>query len=111
MDNIKKHMLIMNNIHETYINKNKAYGNSFDETCNNFGITAAMVRMSDKWNRLKTLTQDNKISCGDESIKDTLLDLANYCVMTYMWLSDKNEDDSELPNKSVLKYTSMRGDE
>ena len=57
-----------------------------------------MVRMSDKWNRLKTLTKNSDIPHGDESIEDTLLDLANYCVMTYMWL-ENNKKENKKQNK------------
>lgn len=99
MSNIQRHEEIMKSIHETYIQKNRAYGNSFDQSCDDFGVSAAMVRMSDKWNRLKTLTKNKDIPHGDESIKDTLLDLANYCVMTYMWL-ENNENENEKENKT-----------
>lgn len=92
MSNIQRHDEIMKSIHETYIQKNRAYGNSFDQSCEDFGVSAAMVRMSDKWNRLKTLTKNKDIPQGDESIKDTLLDLANYCVMTYMWLENDEKE-------------------
>lgn len=97
MDNIQRHEEIMNSIHEIYIQKNRAYGNSFDQSCNDFGVSAAMVRMSDKWNRLKTLTKNKDIPYGDESIKDTLLDLANYCVMTYIWIehNEKEKNNNE----------------
>ena len=31
-----------------------------------------------------------KINKGDEAIEDTLLDMANYCLMTYMELQKEN---------------------
>lgn len=83
------HKEVLQTLHETYIQKNRAYGDSFNVSCDEFGITAAMVRMSDKWNRLKTLTTNNDIPIGDESVNDTLLDLANYCILTHMWLEQK----------------------
>lgn len=92
MDNIKRHEDLMDQIHETYIQKNRAYGNSFDKSCDKYGPIAALTRMSDKWNRLETLLLDSDIPQGDESVKDTLLDLANYCIMTYMWLDEKGEE-------------------
>jgi hypothetical protein len=51
-----------------------------------FGITASVVRMSDKMERLKSLTK-KKTQVKDESVKDTLLDLANYAIMTVMHLN------------------------
>lgn len=70
---------------ETYKKKNADYGSSFDKSMDEFGIMSAVVRMSDKMERLKSLVKkDAKVK--DESIEDTLLDLANYCVMTVMHL-------------------------
>ena len=75
---------------ETYKKKNTDYGSSFDKSMEEFGIISAVVRMSDKMERLKSLAKkDAKVK--DESIEDTLLDLANYCIMTVMYLN-KNED-------------------
>lgn len=74
---------------ETYIIKNNDYGNSFDKSLDEFGITASLVRMEDKLNRLKTLTKNNEQKVKDESIQDTLLDLANYSAMTCLYLRNK----------------------
>lgn len=79
---------------ETYKKKNADYGSSFDKSMNEFGLMSAVVRMSDKMERLKSLVKkDAKVK--DESVEDTLLDLANYCVMTVMHLKvnkDGNKD-------------------
>lgn len=39
------------------------------------------IRLDDKLNRLKSLAK-NPAQVRDESIRDTLLDLANYAIMT-----------------------------
>jgi hypothetical protein len=75
---------------DTFVRKNHDYGNSFEESLNEEGIVAARVRMGDKWNRFKSLTNGNKAKVNDESVRDTLLDLANYCIMTAMWLDNGN---------------------
>lgn len=98
MDRIKKHEEICKRIHETYIQKNRAYGNSFDISCDQYGITAALVRMSDKWNRLNSLALNPDIPIGDESLKDTLLDLANYCIMTAMRCEEKEINNESSSN-------------
>ena len=77
---------ITDKMHETYKAKNYDYGNSFDKSMDEFGLTAAVVRMSDKMERLKSLTK-KKAQVKDESIADTLMDLATYCVMTVMHLN------------------------
>ena len=86
MDSYERHMQICKKLNETYVQKNKAYGNSFTETFEKLGPISAVTRISDKYNRLVNLTTNHNIDFGDESIKDTLLDMANYCIMTYMEL-------------------------
>ena len=81
---IQEHKEVCEKLNEIYTQKNRAYGNSFGETYADLGIVSAVTRMSDKFNRLKTLAKDKDIPQGDESIADTLLDLANYAIMTYM---------------------------
>ena len=77
---------IANVMTDLYARKNADYGNSFDESLDKFGIIAAMVRISDKVNRLKRLVINPKeAQVKDESIADTYIDLANYAVMTIMW--------------------------
>lgn len=75
---------------ETYIRKNHDYGNSFDKSLDRFGLVASVVRIGDKMNRVESLVQ-KKAMVQDESIKDTLLDMASYCVMTIMWLNNNRE--------------------
>ena len=79
---------ITDNMLETFIKKNHDYGNSFDKQMDEFGMTAAIIRLSDKLNRLKVLSKDDAL-VKDESIQDTLLDLANYSILTAMWLYDQ----------------------
>lgn len=88
-NNIEQHKNILDGIHDTYVRKNNDYGNSFTKSFDKYGITAAMVRMEDKWNRLESLASGKKQMVNDESIKDTLLDLANYCIMTVMELENR----------------------
>ena len=80
---------ITDELKDTYIKKNHDYGNSFDKSIDKFGLTAAVVRMNDKMERLSSLM--NKDAKVDESIRDTVMDLANYCIMTAMYLDNKKE--------------------
>ena len=74
---------------ETYTKKNADYGGSFDKSMNEFGLVSAVIRMSDKIERLKSLVkQDAKVK--EESIEDTLHDLASYAVMTLINLKKNN---------------------
>lgn len=80
---------ITDELKDTYIKKNHDYGNSFDKSIDKFGLTAAVVRMNDKIERLNSLL--NKDAKVDESIRDTVMDLANYCIMTAMYLDNKEK--------------------
>lgn len=86
---IQEHKEVCDNLNEIYEQKNRAYGNSFGDTYKDLGIISAVTRISDKFNRLKTLAKDSSIHQVDESIADTLLDMANYCIMTYMEMNRK----------------------
>lgn len=90
--NVKDFADICNKMVMTYRAKNHDYGNSFHNTFKKYGIVSALTRMSDKFNRLDTLydKNDGKVN---ESIEDTLLDLANYAVMTLVELQDKKLED------------------
>ena len=88
---VKYHKEICNKLNTIYEQKNKAYGNSFSNTFNDLGIISAVTRISDKFNRLKTLAKNEYIPQGDESISDTLLDMANYCIMTYMEINGEGK--------------------
>ena len=83
--NVQQFMDITTDMTKTYEAKNHDYGNSFDNSLNKFGLIASIVRMNDKMNRLETLAS-KKAEVKGESIEDTLLDLANYSIMTVMWL-------------------------
>lgn len=72
---------ITKEMNELYQKKNQDYGNSFDKTMDTFGIIAPVIRLNDKVNRLTNLVKSGQKNV-DESIEDTLLDLANYSVMT-----------------------------
>ena len=82
-DRFKDITKIMSDI---FIRKNHDYGNSFEQSLNEEGLTASRIRMGDKWNRYKQLSKGVKAQVNDESIKDTLIDIATYAIMTIMWL-------------------------
>lgn len=78
---------------ETYVRKNHDYGNSFDKSLDKFGLVASVVRIGDKMNRIESLVQ-KKAMVQDESIRDTLLDMANYAIMTIMWVDNQKKCDT-----------------
>lgn len=97
------------NQYDTFCRKNHDYGNSFEESLDQFGIVASIVRMSDKMKRLESLTDESKTQkVGSESLLDTLEDLSNYAAMTACWLRGIREEDGDTPCGpdmiDVIKY-------
>jgi glutaredoxin 2 len=73
----------------TYKKKNADYGNSFAETIREFGFIPAVARINDKLKRVKKMVKGEDMYINDESLRDNLLDIANYCVLTIMELDNQ----------------------
>ena len=86
---------ITNKMIRIFKKKNHDYGNSFEQSLNEEGLAASRIRMGDKWNRFKQLSKGAKAQVNDESLRDTLIDMANYAIMTVMWL-DKQQNNSNI---------------
>lgn len=90
------------NLNQTFLDKNADYGGSFEESLNEFGIVAGVIRIGDKYNRLRTLSRVDTGGRVTESLSDTLLDMANYAVMTAVWLQGV-EEERKLRNEKATK--------
>lgn len=76
--------------------KNKDYGNAFDVLFNEYGLLYSIMHLHEKLNRIKAVHKNNK--ANNESIKDSLIDLANYAIMTYI-LMDKPSININMPSE------------
>ena len=82
---------IVKEMTELYAKKNHDYGNSFDESCDKIGTGYPLGRLLDKMNRLiACMGKEDKMQIN-ESIEDTLTDLACYSVMTLSYLKRKRQ--------------------
>jgi Nucleotide modification associated domain 1 len=79
--------------------KNHDYGNSVQEQFDEYGLTSILIRLDDKMRRLKNLLSKPQ-QVSDESILDTLQDMAGYAVLGRMCLQIEQEKKN---NKPVLK--------
>lgn len=87
MDNVTHHKTICDELNKLYEKKNHDYGDSFHLTYVKWGLPMAAIRLGDKLSRFETLIRaENQV---DESVRDTLIDLANYSIMTVMELDRK----------------------
>jgi hypothetical protein len=68
-------------IAETLERKNHDYGDSFGKLYRKFGDLSAIIRLTDKLERYESLIT-KKQQVTDESINDTLMDLAGYAILT-----------------------------
>lgn len=92
------HQKLLWELYETFCAKNRDYGNAFEKSLDKAGIISAYTRMSDKWSRFENATlKADKLYVDDERVRDTLMDLANYAIMTVAWLDKgaKELDDRE----------------
>ena len=111
MDKIKKHSEICNKLTEIYTKKNKDYGNSFGETFEKLGLISAITRISDKYNRLCNLAINNNPEIKDETITDTLIDLANYCIMTLIETDYQETNNETVGKRAITKVKTSNADE
>ena len=86
---------IFKEMFSTYVKKNADYGNSFEKSIEKFGLVASAVRLSDKLERFSNLIC-NDAQVKDESIEDTLLDMANYAAMTVLFLRKERKKMNDL---------------
>lgn len=81
--NVLVHKAICEELNALYKRKNADYGDSFHLSYLDEGMAMSRIRLGDKLNRFKTLTRNAGVSMvNDESVRDTLIDLANYAIMT-----------------------------
>jgi len=89
---VERHLSLCTEINNLYAKKNHDYGDSFHTTFVEEGMAMARIRLGDKFNRFKTLSRNCEQKVNDESIRDTLLDLANYALMTVLEMEVAEND-------------------
>lgn len=72
--------------------KNKKYGDSFTKTAQQYGNIVIPLRINDKLNRLnQILINGEKDNMPDESVLDTLIDIAGYAVLSKIYLEERTK--------------------
>lgn len=108
-DNVKRFRRIAQDLANLYSLKNEDYGDSFGRSVGKYGMISALTRISDKFNRLESLilTQE-KAKVSDESLDDTLKDLAAYCIMTLVAREQQKEKETVLDAMDGLATTASK---
>ena len=88
-----KHKEIVNELTTLYDGKNRDYDDSFGKSFITYGMAMPCIRLEDKLNRLRALTLKNQSQqVQDESVIDTLKDLANYAIMTIIEMEMQEDE-------------------
>lgn len=88
--NTTLHQSILDELHQLYIRKNHDYGDSFHTTFEEEGWAMVRIRLGDKFRRLQSLSRGKAQMVNDESLRDTLVDLANYAILAVMEIDRKD---------------------
>lgn len=98
---IKLHQSVCTKMHETIIAKNHDYGGEIDpfynfKLCERLDVMSTeqgmLARMLDKVSRIASFIKQDALQVKDESIEDTLMDLANYSILLLAYLESKREE-------------------
>ena len=84
---VKEFVSICREMTDLYDAKNWDYGDSFGKSFQEWGLPMSCIRLTDKLNRLISFGRGQDMKVNDESVKDTLMDLANYAIMTLVELN------------------------
>ena len=105
--NQEDHRKIIEELNELYGRKNRDYGDSFRETFKTLGIMSAVTRLHDKMSRVISLSKNCDRQVKTESLRDTLIDLANYSIMTVMEIDREAEEKSAEKNPYEEAYNDL----
>ena len=89
LNKVEKHKQICDELNVLYAKKNHDYGDSFHLSYLEEGMAMPRIRLGDKLNRFKALSHNGNQEVNDESIRDTLIDLANYAIMTSLEMENE----------------------
>lgn len=81
VNKVSIHNELCRKMHQLYERKNADYGDSFSQLRHRYPNFVCM-RIFDKLNRLETIMQPGyECRVSDETVEDTLMDIANYAIM------------------------------
>jgi len=69
--------------------KNELYGDSYYRLRNEYGKQSFLIRLTDKFNRLKALNK--KYPCDTEIDRDTIVDIIGYCLLELLYRKMQKE--------------------
>lgn len=98
---VQFHLEVVLKMNEIVKKKNHDYTGASGDAFANFKVVESMgicsteqgflTRMMDKMMRINTFVQKGSLLVADESVEDTLCDLANYSILMLGYIKDKKE--------------------
>ena len=82
---------------EIFIKKNKDYGDHFTS----YTKESAYLDLLRKWKRIETVFKNGKVSVDSETIQDTLIDLANYSILTAILLEKDGKNNKKRTKEEI----------
>lgn len=89
------HEQICLELNDLYKRKNRDYGDSFSRNLERYGLCIAAGRLYEKLDRFDSLIRSGKQEVKDETVRDTLIDLANYAIITVMEMDIRADGEKE----------------
>lgn len=114
----QRYMDIIDKLKKTFLKKNHDYGSSvkknydkFETYGKNEGLKYVFGRIAEKHDRLENLIYGNHTNqVTDESIEDTLLDMANYAILAAVSIQEHKSDPKNLNMLEELEQEQIISD-
>jgi len=103
---IHQHREIIENLNKIYRVKNKTYSDAASKNFDKYGLIYYLIKLSEKLDRLQSINLLPEIDSKNmqvqtcESLNDTLMDIANYCIMAAIDLGFVTE--KEIDNDTFI---------
>lgn len=74
---------------KTLTEKNRDYDNSFEQTIKDYGLITIPITLEHKMRRISNIIKKNRKKLINESLEDSLLDLAGYAILSVIILDNR----------------------
>ena len=98
------HKDLCDELHQTYLAKNKDYGNAFAEQIQEYGQVVALIRIEEKFKRFKQLVLTEEQEVKDEKAFDTLIWLTTVYYLQWNILGIQIHPTRKQPKIKIEKY-------
>ena len=85
--NVQEHRKLCLALNDMYKKEGADYGDSFHKMVKEEGLAAARLYLTEKLDRFKRLSKNGNPQTKGESMMDSLMDIANYAIMTAIEMS------------------------